>query len=253
MQPTGTGAPIAVDEWGAGPRVVLVHGATTAGAQSWDQQRPLAERWTLVVPDRRGYGSSPNTDRSDFEVDAVDVDALLGDGAHLVGHSYGAIVALFAAARRPTAVRSLTVIEPPAHCLRRGEPGVEAEIAAFHHRHDTISDPQAFQRAFLTHLGMPVERLPETLTPEVERNVRVLMNERPPWDAPIPTEVLRAAGVPTLIVTGGHHPVFEGAAEALAAALAPHAERAVIPGRGHTVQRVGAPFNTTLEAFLNRH
>jgi len=46
---------------------------------------------------------------SDFEEDARDIAALLCDGAHLVGHSYCAIGALYAAALRPQAVRSLMV------------------------------------------------------------------------------------------------------------------------------------------------
>jgi pimeloyl-ACP methyl ester carboxylesterase len=40
-----------------------------------------------MVPDRRGYGESAATGGADFSLDADDVAALLGDGAHLVGHS----------------------------------------------------------------------------------------------------------------------------------------------------------------------
>jgi hypothetical protein len=36
--------------------------------------------------DRLGYGSSPDLDHSDYNVDAADIGELLGDGAHLVGH-----------------------------------------------------------------------------------------------------------------------------------------------------------------------
>jgi len=61
--------------------------------------------------------------RQDFEEDARDIAALLGDGAHLVGHSYGAVGALYAAALRPEAVHSLTVNEPPAFGAGRGVEG----------------------------------------------------------------------------------------------------------------------------------
>ena len=108
-------ASLEVVVWGFGPRVVLVHGAVFNGPLTWTEQRPLGERWRLEVLNRRGYGKSPPPEvRSDFEEDARDIAALLGDDAHLVGHSYGAIGALYAAALRPQAVRSLTINEPPA-------------------------------------------------------------------------------------------------------------------------------------------
>lgn len=56
--------------------------------------------------DRRGHGDSPDLDgayRTDYEVDA-DIVELLGDGAHLVGHSDGAVAAMLAAAPWPKLV-----------------------------------------------------------------------------------------------------------------------------------------------------
>jgi len=55
---------------------------------------------------------------SDYEVDARDVVDLLAAGAHLVGHSYGAVVAMLAAATRPDLARSLALIEPPPWTVR---------------------------------------------------------------------------------------------------------------------------------------
>jgi pimeloyl-ACP methyl ester carboxylesterase len=70
--------------------VVFVHGAVFNGPLMWNEQRPLGESWRLEVLNRRGYGKSPPPEvRSDFEEDARDIAALLGDDAHLVGHSYG--------------------------------------------------------------------------------------------------------------------------------------------------------------------
>lgn len=45
-----------------------------------------------------------------------------------MGHSYGAVVALLAAARRPESVRTLTLAEPAAFALARGHPAVEELI-----------------------------------------------------------------------------------------------------------------------------
>jgi hypothetical protein len=51
-----------------------------------------------------------------------------------------------------------------------------------------------------------------------------------------------------LVISGGHSPAFEAVCDALAEALP--AERAVIPGRGHTIPSTGAPYNERLESFL---
>ncbi len=101
---------------GSGPAVLLVHGSVLGAAQTWRHQLVLAERWSLLLANRPGFGGSPPSARGDFEAEAPIFAELLGEGAHLVGHSYGAVIALYAAALRPQAVRSLTVSEPG--CLR---------------------------------------------------------------------------------------------------------------------------------------
>ena len=90
----------------------LVHGDIVGPSLTWRKQRELSERWSLIIPSRPGFGASPALERNDFEVEAPMFAELLGDGAHLVGHSYGAVIALLAAAQRPEAVHSLTVSEP---------------------------------------------------------------------------------------------------------------------------------------------
>src|SRR5512143_3582220 len=115
-----------VDEMGSGPPVVFVHGGGLGGAQAWRAQWPLAARWRLIFPNRPGYGGSPIDGREYFDVDAGHVAELLGAGAHVVGHSYGAVIALLAAARRPDAVWTLTAVECPASGVALGDPAVEA-------------------------------------------------------------------------------------------------------------------------------
>src|SRR5689334_4656686 len=115
-------APVNVTVW-PGPTspapAILIHGTFSWAALAFAQQRPLARHRRVLLPDRRGFGGSPDLDdgevTSDYAVDAQDAIALLGAGAHLVGHSYGGTVAMIAAAARPDLVRSLTLIEPCAH------------------------------------------------------------------------------------------------------------------------------------------
>jgi pimeloyl-ACP methyl ester carboxylesterase len=157
-----------------------VHGSVSGGEATWTEQRPLAERYTLIVVDRPGYGQTAMVEREDFEDDASLVAEALADGAHLVGHSYGGVVSLLPAARRPDAVRSLTVVEPPAFALARGHPGVDELVDALEaHWRSGGRDPEAFLRCFLELVGSNM-RLPSPLPAELERGARVLLVERPP-------------------------------------------------------------------------
>jgi len=234
---------------GSGPRVVFVHGSLTTSQQSWEKQEPLAARWTLVIPDRRGYAPNPLADKSDFEDDAADIVPLLEGSAHLVGHSYGAIVALCIAGLEPAAVRSLTLIETPPTNLVRGEPAIEELIAEGDRRRSTVSDPEQYMRSHLDVLGAPVDKLPSPLPEATERQARLFMHERPPWTLE-PSAALAAAPFPKLVVSGGHSDDLERCSDAIAAHLGPNTQRIVMTGRGHVVARLGQPFNDMLERFL---
>jgi pimeloyl-ACP methyl ester carboxylesterase len=237
-----------VERFGDGPPVLLVHGAVLNGGMAWAQQRHLADRWTLVVPDLRGFWPNPPADGQDFEVDAKDITELLGDGMHLVGFSYGGVGALLAAAQRPEAVRSLTVIEPPAVGIVRGDPSIEAFVAwSLDFWANGPRDPEAFLRSFLQAMDANANP-PSPLPPPLLQHARLLQHGRQPWEAKIPLADLRAMPFPKLVVSGGHSPVFEAVANKLECELG--AERAVITGAGHSVQMTGAPFNERLERFL---
>jgi pimeloyl-ACP methyl ester carboxylesterase len=236
--------------WGTGPPVLLVHGSVGGGESTWAEQRPLADRFELLVADRPGYGSTPMVEREDFEADAPLVAEALGEAAHLVGHSYGGVISLLAAADRPEAVRSLTVIEPPAFALAEGNPPVDALVARLReHWASGPRDPEAFLRGFLALVGSAREP-PSPLPPELERGARILLVERGPWEAEIPLEELARSPFPKLVFSGAHNPAFDAVCDVLEERLG--AERAVIPGAGHSVPQTGAPFNERLAAFLDR-
>jgi pimeloyl-ACP methyl ester carboxylesterase len=235
-----------VDVVGSGPRLVLVHGSVSAGMQAWSAQRPLAERFTLIVMSRGGYPPNPPVAWIDFEEQADDVAALLEPGDHLVGHSYGGVVSLLAAARRPDAVRSLTVAEPPAFGVARGVPAVEEFVDALH-AGQQLPDPKAYLEFFLPLAGSSLQ-VPETLPPWLEQGARAAMAERLPVEAAVNLAALRAAPFPKLVVSGGHHPAFEAVCDVLEREL--DAKRALVTGAGHSIPRVGEPFNEVLERFL---
>lgn len=109
-------------------------------------------------------------------------------------------------------------------------------------------DPRAFLLEFLAAVGSSAVVPPDPMPPEVEAATRAGMAERPPWEAEIPFSALTKAGFPVLVVSGAHHAAFTAVCDVLERRL--HAERAVIPGAGHSVQRSGEPFNRRLAAFI---
>ena len=131
-----TALPINVRRWGdAGPRVLMVHGGVQGGLgggpSTFDAQEPLAARgWQIEVVDRPGFGRSPTRGPDDMEADAVWIADMLGGGAHLVAHSWGAAESLLAAARRPDAVKSLVLVEPALEALLPTDPGFKDDKVA---------------------------------------------------------------------------------------------------------------------------
>ncbi|MEU5211127.1 alpha/beta hydrolase [Streptomyces sp. NPDC020742] len=208
LQPSEDRAPLHVTVWDGAtpgaPRALLVHGTMSWGTRCFAGQRPLSELFRLELVDRRGFGDSPDIDHSDYAVDAEDLVQLLGTGAHLVGHSYGAAAAMLAAAARPEAVRSLTLIEPSALRTAAADPVVAAALtrirAAFGESGGTGPEvsPQEYLRRSTEPYGMPV---PEP-TPRMLRAVRSAMRERPVWDAELELRPLAAASLPKTVING---------------------------------------------------
>jgi pimeloyl-ACP methyl ester carboxylesterase len=240
---------LAVERLGDGPPVLFIHGDIVGPELTWRKQRELADRWSLVIPSRPGFGESPALERNDFQVEAPMFAELLGDGAHLVGHSYGAVIALLVAALRPEAVRSLTVSEPGCLRVAAGTPVVDEMIAngerLFSHAEDIPSED--FLRLFRGGAGSAYGT-PDQLPEELLHGVELLKRERPSWEADIPLDRLAAADFPVLVLSGGHSEAFEAVCDSLAEALS--AEREVMPGRGHTIPSTGEPYNQRLEAFM---
>ncbi len=238
-----------IERIGEGPPVLFVHGDIVGPSVTWRKQRELAERWSMIIPSRPGFGESPPLERNDFELEAPMFAELLGGGAHLVGHSYGAVIALLAAAERPEAVRSLTVSGPGSLRVAEGTPVVDKMIANGERLYSPASEipSEDFLRLFRSGAGSAYGT-PDQLPEELLHGVELLKRERPSWEAEIPLERLAASGFPVLVLSGGHSEAFEAVCDALAVGL--EAERVVIPGRGHTVPSTGGPYNERLEAFM---
>jgi pimeloyl-ACP methyl ester carboxylesterase len=240
-----------VTEWGTGPRALFIHGGTPGGgAAAFSKQEPLKERWHLVLPDRPAHGQSPRQGEEDFERDALLLAPLLEDGTHLVGHSYGGMVALYLAAAHPERVASLVLIEAPAFCFAPDDPVVQ-DMAARNRALFTTppDDPVDMMRSVFQMLGIGLEipdPAPDFFADIAKAFAADAAQIRVPDEAVVDASVLAAAGFPVLVLTSGRIPGFEHIAAAIATQL--HGVHTVVPGTDHGVQDAGEPVNEMLEA-----
>jgi pimeloyl-ACP methyl ester carboxylesterase len=208
--------------------------------------------------DRCGHGESPDTQRVRFEEQADDIADLLGTSAHLVGSSYGALLALVVAQREARKIRSLTVIEPPAWSLARGDPLVEEQIPQIRpvlDQAEQLGPDLAFSR-FLEAIG--AEPMDGPLIEMDRKSIAASFREPPPEDAPLSFERFRATHLPLLVVSGGSQAAtqrfrnrrlaYHRVCEVLASI--PGAEWAQFPHAGHNPHLEDPGFNLRLRTFL---
>lgn len=121
----------------AKPIVIALHCSGATGAQWRQLERELGPRFTVIAPDLIGSGATPHWHGAAEEFRMSDEAARIVrtiDGAkrpiHLVGHSYGACVALRAAIERPSKIASISLYEPAAfHLLKMDPHDGEAALA----------------------------------------------------------------------------------------------------------------------------
>jgi len=243
---------IPVVVWGEGEPVVLVHGSgDTDPTFVWSHQRSLADRYRLLIVTRPGYGQRPVIPRPHVEQDVQEILALLAAhrGGHLVGFSYGGLIALIVAGRQPALIRSLTLIEPPAFAIARGNPLVEQAIAQAKPAYEPERPLPAEE--FLVRFMKSIQLdFPDTieLSPEDRKGVEAMQAEPAPWKIEIPVANLALTPFPKLVVTSGEHGAFEAIADILTQQLG--ATLAVCAGKGHYIPDTGEPFNHLLESVL---
>jgi len=100
---------------GTGDPVVLIHGGATTGDSWAAQTSALAERYQVIIPDRRGHGRTSDVEgpatMDGYAEDMVAFLEALGVGsAYVIGWSDGGKVAVRMALRRPELVRKLVMI-----------------------------------------------------------------------------------------------------------------------------------------------
>jgi pimeloyl-ACP methyl ester carboxylesterase len=232
------GTPIAYSRSGAGPPLVLVHG-TTADHTRWSFVAPeLERRFEVVAMDRRGRGESGDGTEYSIEREAEDILAVIDAQARpvcLLGHSYGGLCALEAAARTDRITR-MVLYEPPAPT---GEPMFEAgtvdrlEALVVEGRADEALVYFFREIVRMSDDDLAVMRRPPAwerrlaMVGTIPRETRVEDAYR--FDA----ERIGAIATPTLVLAGETSPRFLRLAADLVNAALPNSRITVMPGQGH--------------------
>jgi pimeloyl-ACP methyl ester carboxylesterase len=209
------------EEHGSGDPLLLLHGGL-ADASGFALQTPaFAERYRVVVPDRRGHGRTPDVDGPiTYDVMADDTIALMDDlatgPAHLVGWSDGGDIGLLVAIKRPDLVRKLVVMG-----ANFSAAGLTPEAAA------------AFEPEAPTTVVPVMRDMWKEAAVDPERFDVVFEKMRHCWfDFAIPSADLARIAAPTLVMAGDDDIArFEHTIELYE--TIPDAQLAVIPGASH--------------------
>ncbi|WP_308283061.1 alpha/beta fold hydrolase [Pseudonocardia nigra] len=238
---------------GAGAPVLLLHGIGGAAEAFTPQLTGLADRHRVIAWDAPGYGGSadplPSADLDHYADEALRVlRALDAEPAHVVGVSWGGVIATRLALRHPGAVRSLTLADSS-----RGSGRTAAGRRGMARRVEDLAalGPRAF-----AHLRGPALVAPGgDPAPVLATMSRVRL---PGYTAAAASMAatdhsgnLGRIDVPTLVLVGEHDTVTGVAESRALAAGIPGARFALVPAAGHAAnQEQPERFDAALGAFL---
>ncbi|WP_087130383.1 alpha/beta fold hydrolase [Microbacterium esteraromaticum] len=232
---SGDGTAIAFNELGTGPAVVIVGGAFSLAADGDALASALADvGFRAITMDRRGRGTSGDKRGSQPEDEADDLAAVIeavGGDAIVLGHSSGAVLALFAASRG-VPIRALFLSEPPFRF------GVEEPAADLPQRLQQLVDEGRSAEAVVT-FQLEAVGLPRQMVDSIRQSEQfaslVPLAQSTVYDAELtarvstPTAAMLSVHPPVTILRGAQtFPVLVAAADRLAAEL-PDSRLVIVP------------------------
>ena len=274
-----------VEEIGAGPTVVFVHGFSLNSTLWHHQIKDLPSQMRMVMYDQRGHGYSGLPPSDDWSLDALadDMEAVIRDAANrepviIVGHSMGGMTLLKYVERYPEAigprVRGLVLVDTTSADVmggllpttaRRVQAAIEGlnEIAmrALQGRTDNV-DLFRKRANNLVYLMTRLMGFGHDPSPTQVAFIEQLLSEVPSsvWFKLIPTmlgmdvsQALESINVPTLVIVGERDKLTPTAAAERIADGIPGAELVVLHDTGHVpmVERADE-FNRLLTKFVAR-
>ena len=236
-----------VREAGTGPAVVCIHANASSSTQWRSLMDLLSSTHRVLAPDCYGAGKSPEwlsdrTIRLDDEVDLLEPVLAAAESCVLVGHSYGAAVALIAALRHPERVRALALYEPTLFAVVDAEQpppnradGIRDTVAASAAALDA-GDREGAARLFIDFwMGEgSLDRMPAPRKAAVADSVvnvrrwgHALLTE------PTPARAFAALRMPVLYMVGETSPESAHAVASILLPVLPRVQAVRLPGLGH--------------------
>ncbi|GCE07436.1 alpha/beta fold hydrolase [Dictyobacter aurantiacus] len=257
------GAPLYYEVAGEGEPLLLIH-AGIADSRMWDEQFAVfARHYRVIRYDQRGYGQSQYpAGPFAYHEDPVELLTSLGiESAHVVGISFGGLVALDFVLSHPQMVRSLVLVAPsvsgtqPSEAVKR----FQEEEEAYLERDDLDAASDLNVRVWVD----GPRRTPEQVDASVRERVRAM--QRHAFTVPVPDgaelvklqppaiERLAEVRVPTLIVVGDYDLPDKLELSQLLASRINGAQLLVIEGVAHMVSMERPEqFNQAVLSFLSR-
>lgn len=239
---------------GSGEPLFLTHGSW-GDATAWQAVVPsLADRFEVVIWDRRGHSRSSDGDGpGSLQEDATDLAALVEyldrRGAHVHGSSAGAIVVLNLVTSRPDLIATAAVHEPPVVELLDGTPDTEiAGALTDQHVHldrvKTLIEAGGGLKAaeyFFDNVAVGPgawEHFPEGLKSALAANAPTYADElSDPTGWTVDTGALGASEVPIMVTLGTESPPLILAATQELIRQTPSAHVETLEGAGHVPYR----------------
>lgn len=238
-----------IEQGSGGETIVFIHGAVSDFRTWTEQVEEFSKDYRVISYSRRSH--YPNENYSNYtralhSSDLVEfLKALNLEKAHLVGHSYGASIALMAALEDPELAESLVLGEPSPFpelfdeeempLLSEQKKGFDIAV-----RLAKIGDKKTAVREFLhTIVGIDVlGLLPEARRRVVLENAGTLLPMLQTYfDSPrISGEELKTVKIPTLLITGELSPAIARLGNKMLKRCLPNAEIAVLKGASHGLQ-----------------
>lgn len=167
------GTPLAYFRRGSGPALVVTHGSIATKEQWIPASEALAEHVTLYVYDRRGRGGSGDAADYSLAQEVADIAAMrevAGPGAHLLGHSFGALATLAYVREHGLGGGTLIAYEPP---LAVQGPVAGERLPGYRELVDAGDLDAALEYALVNFVRVPAEAIP-------------FIRETPIWGASVP-------------------------------------------------------------------
>ena len=232
---------------GCGPPIVLLHCSMSSKGQWRELIESLRDRYRLIAIDLLGYGDSamPSScenyslrDEVRLVESALARELQPGERFHLIGHSYGGMVALQLAQTLPHRLRSLSLFEPISfNLLPARDPDMVMIEAAWHQIEGRwiVGDAHGAARSFVDYwsgAGAFAELRASRQELLASQVPKLLLEFRAVADEPRNVSAYRQIAVPTCLVAGFDSPEPAQRLMSMFAELLPHASCFEVPA-GH--------------------